>query len=593
MLARQAIVFLCLSLLVGGCGSEEGLPIDGAVVHYDGGVATDLWQLPDVSDDAACNTCHGSAENAAPPSSLLGLSSSSERAVGAHQSHLKRSDWRAPIACDACHRMPATIDATGHIDDGLPAEVLFSPLAKTAGAQPLWDGVTCGQTYCHGATLDGGAHRSPSWTTVDGSQTTCSSCHGMPPGGSHPQVSACAGCHGDVVDSALRFIAPERHIDGRVDVKGGSACNSCHGSADNAAPPIDTQGNSDATNRGVGAHQAHVRDTTLHAAYACSECHVTPASVGATGHMDPSPAEVVFGEVARGMRYRNALSLTPTWNAGGQLRCASTYCHAFDGAVVPTPQWNGSDKAACGTCHGMPPTTLRSGGSHPQGAIGPCSGCHPSVNGMLQIIDITLHADGKVDLSGGAGCSACHGSAQNAAPPKDTQGQTDTSARGVGVHQSHVQDTALHDGYACGVCHVVPSQISSPGHIDSAPAEVTFGAIVTGALHVPSLTLAATWNAQSDLRCRSTYCHNFSGAKVPTPKWTSPQVLDCEGCHGLPPTGLRSGFGNHLPATRIQCVMCHLGVDDQLNITDPSLHANGTIDINPDQPCCECHGDYC
>ena len=40
----------------------------------------------------ACQTCHGDAENSAPPRGLLGQTSTSEIVVGAHQAHLRTSD---------------------------------------------------------------------------------------------------------------------------------------------------------------------------------------------------------------------------------------------------------------------------------------------------------------------------------------------------------------------------------------------------------------------------------------------------------------------------------------------------------------------
>ena len=67
----------------------------------------------------------------------------------------------------------------GHIDHPLPAYVIFGNLA---GSTATWNGSTCSNVYCHGATLanGGGTATKPLWTVVNGSQSQCGSCHGLP-----------------------------------------------------------------------------------------------------------------------------------------------------------------------------------------------------------------------------------------------------------------------------------------------------------------------------------------------------------------------------------------------------------------------------
>jgi hypothetical protein len=65
----------------------------------------------------------------------------------------------------------------------------------------------------------GGTNTEPVWTTVDGTQTACGTCHGLPPDGIHPPASFpadCTTCHGNI-DATGTFIDPASHIDGVVD----------------------------------------------------------------------------------------------------------------------------------------------------------------------------------------------------------------------------------------------------------------------------------------------------------------------------------------------------------------------------------------
>jgi predicted CxxxxCH...CXXCH cytochrome family protein len=119
--------------------------------------------------------------------------------------------------------MPTTVDAAGHLDSDLPAEVSFGTLAKTGGKQPQWDatGLTCQATYCH--DLDGGGTPAPTWTQTTG--MVCGSCHGLPPvtttsGQTHvtSSLDVCADCHTTVINSAGQIIDAKLHVNGAVDL---------------------------------------------------------------------------------------------------------------------------------------------------------------------------------------------------------------------------------------------------------------------------------------------------------------------------------------------------------------------------------------
>jgi predicted CxxxxCH...CXXCH cytochrome family protein len=180
-----------------------------------------------------CSSCHGSAQSLAPPRDLSGNTSPSARGVGAHQAHLLgRTVISAPIACSACHKVPADIVSPGHLDHLRPATVVFSGLAVADGATPTWNGASCSSSYCHGggAKLAGDTAfklRTPVWT-LGTSQAFCGSCHGLPPGDSaHAGITYpdCARCHattatptGGILVSGPPGARTSTHINGVIDV---------------------------------------------------------------------------------------------------------------------------------------------------------------------------------------------------------------------------------------------------------------------------------------------------------------------------------------------------------------------------------------
>ena len=150
--------------------------------------------------------------NPAPPEDVAGNTATTLRTVGAHQSHLSGGFFAGGIACSECHTVPTHYLDPGHVDSDVPAEVIFGILAKTGGLTPVWDGQTCSNTHCHGASK-------PKWTSVGTGEAICSRCHGIPPPAPHPQAQiACAICHPRVVDENLIIIDKTLHINGQVDV---------------------------------------------------------------------------------------------------------------------------------------------------------------------------------------------------------------------------------------------------------------------------------------------------------------------------------------------------------------------------------------
>jgi predicted CxxxxCH...CXXCH cytochrome family protein len=515
-----------------------------------------------------CTRCHGDAKRpgepltqAAPPTDLAGHSDPSFRGVGAHQIHLNASPTHAPIACQQCHVVPQHVGDAGHADHKAPAVITFGDIATSGGRSPSYDPATrhCSDTYCHRDSDE-------VWNQPRDSAKACGTCHTLPPPAPHVQAQNCYACHKDVIDKDRNFINPALHVDGKVEVK--VACNNCHGSDKNNAPPKDTQGNTDPTSPAVGAHQIHLAGGNAGRPLECTECHVVPKNVTDPGHIDhPLPATVIISGVGTS-KDRN-----PTWDHN-ERRCADTWCHG-PVAPQPSPVWNSNVDLTCTSCHGTPPPP-----PHPQ--MTRCSHCHGDVvnDDNKTIKNRSLHVNGEINVIDvtAQGCTFCHGSSQNPdfAPPPDTSGNTATTFPGVGAHQSHLKASSWHRPVQCSECHIVPTNWADPGHIDTPlPAELTFSGV------------ALTWGAQPSFdgtRCTNTYCHGDywgpdrqSGGSITEPVWTQvdgTQVV-CGSCHGLPPPSAPDG--QH-PSTTAACNTCHTNLDASMNFIDPSLHIDGVVE---------------
>jgi predicted CxxxxCH...CXXCH cytochrome family protein len=396
----------------------------------------------------------------------------------------------------------------------------------------------------------------------------CQSCHGADYAGGTSGVS-CLGCHAE----------------------GPTACSTCHGAI--------------ATS---GSHGRHLGGGPLGRSFGCAECHVVPTAYTDVGHifladgsLDPPPAEVTFGAASTAALTPEggARQAPPSYDPATQS-CSNVYCHGAtlaDTAGTNThPIWSapGAGQADCGTCHGLPPNHANSTA---------CVSCHPSVVDQdRNIIAPDQHIDGQIELGDpAAGCTGCHGGAAGPAPPRDLTGETSPSAPGVGAHQAHLTGAALLRGpVACNECHLVPSELSSPGHFGghASGVGVSLGAVVFPAapgvgVLASSEGAAPLWTAAT-LTCSGVYCHG-GGATLAAdstpgleraPVWTAAQGLVCgQACHGLPPA-----FAPHLPAmTRFDCSSCHPRTVDPTGVViisgppggETSAHMNGVLDVAP------------
>jgi predicted CxxxxCH...CXXCH cytochrome family protein len=228
--------------------------------------------------------------------------------------------------------------------------------------------------------------------------------------------------------------------------------------------------------------------------------------------------------------------------------CA-VYCHDQGGAR-PRPAWRDTTPMACTDCHGSPPA------NHFPGA---CSHCHQQVNANgTALTRGALHLNGKVDLGDGSGqCGACHGTGDSPWPT-------------TGAHPAHEGPT-LAEPVPCSTCHVVPSTVLDPQHLDGV-VRVTFSGLAEARAALPS------WDGA---RCANVACHGADLADPSaSPAWndTSGGQAACGACHGVPPT-------EHTPSVDCGRSDCHgaevavgAGGDPSIAAAGRSLHVDGIIE---------------
>lgn len=228
--------------------------------------------------------------------------------------------------------------------------------------------------------------------------------------------------------------------DGGEVVAGG--CGSCHGTADQPAPPPGVGG--DPTAPGVGAHAAHMADSTWRSPVRCTHCHVVPEHEDDEGHVDDQrPADVVFSGLA-------GVGCEPERLPDGS--CA-VYCHGagMRTETFASPPWS-STGLSCGGCHQLPPPS-------PHPADDGCSRCHLEViDEQGEIAHVSKHIDSVIQAPkgahlvhlGGAGgpslsCSTCHDGWNYHGPLKDGAFLDETTIC-VDCHEDGTVDKATwHD----------------------------------------------------------------------------------------------------------------------------------------------------
>ena len=234
-----------------------------------------------------------------------------------------------------------------------------------------------------------------------------------------------------------------------------------------------------------------------------------------------------------------------------------------------------------------------------------CRACHgPEYDGGTANVSCrTCH-----DQPGGPeNCTTCHGSSSNPAPPRNLDGNSSRTARGVGAHQIHLNGGSISSGMPCSSCHNVPPSVYTAGHVDSPlPAEIVFNSYVANTvtnepgtvdydLLLPTFTPSPAFSYDS-LTCGTTYCHgDFKNANDSTiVSWddVSGTQAACGTCHGdvnkptlaeraLPKTALEGG--THPNVT--QCSQCHYSsaagdiINSSLQFVDKTKHVNGKLNV--------------
>jgi hypothetical protein len=171
---------------------------------------------------------------------------------------------------------------------------------------------------------------------------------------------------------------------------------------------------------------------------------------------------------------------------------------------------------------------------------------------------------------------------------------------------------AAHGGYACTVCHKVAGRLSfdrnGPAYGVGRPApmfDATAKTCSNVACHgVPAGSFTYTswdWGLDQPVDVTVTY----GGTSNTTPSWYAIGAASCTACHDDPPRNGSSGSnvwhsgyhgGQGPTGARNQCQFCHPDASSPGNgvgdtITDPTLHANGVVNVQAsfNSQCFGCH----
>ena len=341
-----------------------------------------------------------------------------------------------------------------------------------------------------------------------------------------------------------------------------------------------------------------------HAQFTCLHCHKNVTVVNGTDHINradgslvPVPAEVRFDDpasLAAVTQPGATRAGTPAYDKAART-CSNVYCHgaglkAAAKNAGASPAWDAPQgSVSCGDCHGIPPA------DHPAGLTKlDCTRCHGDAIDASGVPNPAKHVSGQIDLAAGVttSCATCHGDVTartanppvnvppgdpRSAPPTDAEGRpvSDASATSIGAHQNHVVAGVLGVKVACSECHVVPTTLLAPGHLDN-QVTLTFGPLASKGGLTPTYDPATQ-------TCSNVYCHgNFPSSKVtlpPTPPTWNVAVA-CGTCHDLPPP-----FPAHVPVdvtaqgcgtTTNPAISCHPAPYSPTTV-DPTLHIDGKV----------------
>ncbi len=278
--------------------------------------------------------------------------------------------------------------------------------------------------------------------------------------------------------------------------------------------------------------------------------------------------------------------------------CRQCHGNQFDGGLVgiscrkchdPFPHPEGWEEAEGENSH---PHYLKTH-NYP---LSMCRECHGENYDLVKVDNSCRTCHTNAD--GPEACNTCHGNftgdpadLKNVAPPAGLDDETDPIQAAVGQHQEHLEYFA--DAAAtCNECHVVPTRVSDPTHIDGdGEPEIIFNGPLSLTSSAGDSIQPSPFFDEETLTCRNVYCHGNWALNKSTsaqawiyvedqirgnnasPVWNDKETGECGTCHDLPPKG-------HTPVTLQQCGGCHVGVvDAEGNIIDKSLHVNGKINV--------------
>jgi len=355
------------------------------------------------------------------------------------------------------------------------------------------------------------------------------------------------------------------------------------------------------TNAKVGAHTNHMISQSLgiSASTACTDCHGA-VTLDAATHMNGSTTFAWSNLATRGGL------LVPAYNSGtGQ--CTATYCH---GNSMPGGDTTGSNRAptwinpnylpttmsaaACGTCHGFPPSTAS---GHPGGitipagfpasaSIGTTCSCHSNINTAgnsyaTMFVNPALHINGTYEPAatghvfpyGGSlhlsaagttpwtGCTVCHTNAAGGTYPV----ANGTAPNCTGCHLRGLR--APSGTSSCWDCHGAsatdgkPNGNTFPNISGNHTAHMALTGITCATCHTGAGAGTATHGSSNRVAATPSSVEVAFTGQGTGPVWTfASRTCSATNCHGqgTPTWGARIGaLVNGFPYSSVQCETCH------------------------------------
>jgi len=630
------------------------------------------------AQDPNCNMCH-QGPTAHYTDLFTGNTTGSHTKHGASRvscGTCHASDVTAdPATCEVCHSANGPHDR--HANYGVNVNIVNLFGGTYSGSPTPGDGYGgCTTVYCHssgqsstGGALIAGDYKSVNWgaAPITDPILICASCHknmdtDAAATGSHVMHAqgaanyTCALCHNGNTETTyaaathanksinLSFSGPaggatysQGNIHAMANGFGTCSVAACHGSTPSPAWGTDFTGIDSCTRchgtptagvapdyakaPNLGAHQNHMNPSAMLgyiSSIGCSECHVIPATVLATGHITdatPGIAEIAFSGRA------SLNGVIPAYGA-----TCSVYCHGVamprgntDGANR-TPSWGdtayitGVASHDCAQCHGYPPmSTPNSAAVHAGKLPTDCHTCHSNVNTAgtgFTTGGLASHIDGIVLISANS-CSDCHSSAGG-----PLSGSTPDA-----YHAKHVQTAFVgtisggdygnyttNSWYAysntsgvpdmgCGFCHPQSSATHNNGTIDLNMKNNDTGA--AGTLKAKNAaTESFTQTSRTSVTCSSVYCHSngygLAYTYQATPNWYGGTFADkCSACHGNSPnSGGNTGsaaHGAHLVGIHYNNI--YSGTTGKLAASGVTGAAHGDPNTSTTINCNACHND--